>query len=275
MNVTWGAIEGLEGRYEISRDGRVRNVKTGRELRGTKMRNGYWSIRLAGRTHLIHRLVVSTFFPGTPANWFVRHKNGDRDDNTVENLEILRVSTSDDKLLCEVPNCPREAIAKGLCRLHWDRRRRGVDMNAPLIKNVTREGPCLIDGCPAPRFARGYCLEHHRLLRAGLPYDYRAKQRSKGWGEWKVNPSGYVERHGFGKRQLQHRVVMEEHLGRPLLSHENVHHINGDRTDNRLENLELWSTSQPAGQRVADKVGWAREILSLYAPLAELDGIAA
>ena len=57
---------------------------------------------------------------------------------------------------------------------------------------------------------------------------------------------------------------MSEHLGRPLLPTENVHHVNGVRSDNRLENLELWSRSQPAGQRVVDLVAWAREILATY-----------
>ena len=75
---------------------------------------------------------------------------------------------------------------------------------------------------------------------------------------------GYVMINIDGKRILEHRYVMEQHLGRPLLPKENVHHLNGNRSDNRLENLELWNKSQPTGQRIKDLVEWAQEILKLY-----------
>lgn len=92
--------------------------------------------------------------------------------------------------------------------------------------------------------------------------------KSTRWrGGRSIRRDGYVTIYtGEKTHRFEHIVVMEEKLGRPLLPKETVHHINGIKDDNRPENLELWSSSQPAGQRIEDKISWAIELLSNYAP---------
>lgn len=82
---------------------------------------------------------------------------------------------------------------------------------------------------------------------------------SKG-AKWKTR-DGYVvmtsARHPnarVGGDILEHVYVMSEHLGRPLYPTERVHHIDGNRENNSIDNLELWDIGQPPGQRVQDKI---------------------
>ncbi|AXH67819.1 HNH endonuclease [Mycobacterium phage Bromden] len=81
------------------------------------------------------------------------------------------------------------------------------------------------------------------------------RRKPKPLGHRRTDPaSGYVNVKTEQGYVREHRHVMEAALGRELLPNENVHHKNGVRSDNRLENLELWLTHQPKGSRVEDLI---------------------
>lgn len=108
-------------------------------------------------------------------------------------------------------------------------------------------------------------MAHYQRRRFGIePFDGPIRPQGKAGEGW-IDASGYRKmRIGGGRSKLEHRMVMEVHIGRDLFPDETVHHINGDKLDNRLENLELWSSWHPKGQRVTDKIAWARELLARY-----------
>lgn len=87
-----------------------------------------------------------------------------------------------------------------------------------------------------------------------------------------VDESGYVRvlvedrnhERCHGGYIAEHVLVMESALGRRLLAGENVHHRNMLRADNRLDNLELWLSAQPAGGRIEDLLAWAKWLIEQY-----------
>lgn len=141
----------------------------------------------------------------------------------------------------------------------------GGEGAAPLI--------CIECGKPPRRhLARGLCGPcvvrlsiEGRWEEVALPFEFDIL------GEEYPGRDGYTRVNTTMGAMSGHRAGMTKKLGRPLVENENVHHINGIRNDNSPDNLELWWTSQPSGQRVSDLIQYVAkyhraEIAQLLGP---------
>lgn len=108
------------------------------------------------------------------------------------------------------------------------------------------------------RKRRGLSLDHPSLLSPNHGKGWKMKEGYKqllNKSHPNASKSGYV---------MEHVAIMAEKIGRPLVKGETIHHKNGIRDDNRLENLELWVDTCRQGQRVEDKLIWAKEFLERF-----------
>jgi len=93
---------------------------------------------------------------------------------------------------------------------------------------------CTISGCASAYLAKGMCQKHYlRVWRHGSPEV--TKRRSNGSGHF--SSSGYLLRTVDGRRRLAHVLIVEKAIGGTLPKGTHIHHVNGDGTDNRPENL--------------------------------------
>lgn len=182
------------------------------------------------------------------------------------------------KCVCKIEGCNDPARKLGWCLFHYDRSRYFGDPLAgpPRRRRHGVRDVCAVDGCEQVATGREFCAKHYSKFKAyGDPLGGKFVH-SNHRRDWHVGHAGYVVRYepegmhaGPNGYVYQHRYVIGEKLGRKLKTSENVHHINGNKADNRPENLELWISAQPAGQRIEDLVSFARKILHEYGDLVE------
>ncbi len=92
----------------------------------------------------------------------------------------------------------------------------------------------------------------HETWNKGKKLPELSEENHPGWKGGKyINDSGYIlklhKNHPSGLKKpylREHRLVLEAHLGRTLNKDEIVHHLNGDKTDNRVENLQIVTRSE-------------------------------
>jgi len=154
-------------------------------------------------------------------------------------------------LVCIWPKCRRQRTVNGLCQLHDIRKKLGTDMDAAVPGSVLS---CKWPKCERAHQAKGFCALHYSRQSRGLKMDAPIKEKKQ--TVWTINRNGYLQGTINGKTALQHRYVWEIYHDIKLRPFENVHHKNGIRNDNRIENLELWTKPQPCGQRPEDLVAW-------------------
>lgn len=146
--------------------------------------------------------------------------------------------------------------------MHYDRVLTTGNTGGPHSTVIETGGLCAVVGCEATAIASGMCNMHYRRVRIkGSAGTFQRLRARVGSG---LDAKGY--RIVGGKKE--HRLVMESVLGRPLRPGENVHHRDGQKSNNDPANLELWVKTQPCGQRVTDRVSAALALLKQYPEVA-------
>lgn len=171
--------------------------------------------------------------------------------------------------ICSVEGCDKPYVATGWCGMHYNRMKRRGSLELPAPKT------CSVEGCDKVFYGKDWCRLHYYRMRltgsvekAHKPIPTKCSVQecervalARGWCSMHYNrwrTTGTTEENQIDKEKIfdsdgyvliwdsenqkyirEHRYMMAEFLDRPLNEGETVHHINGNRADNKIENLQL------------------------------------
>ena len=153
---------------------------------------------------------------------------------------------------CTIDDCDKPARTRGMCNTHYWHWWKNADPSELKYRRGQPKPPCSIEGCERPAKCRGWCGTHYTHWRQyGTP-------EAKVYTGRTLNASGYVRVWAPGHPMansdnyvLEHRMVVHD-AGIDVPPGHHVHHINGDKADNRLENLEVLSESERHRLHIAE-----------------------
>lgn len=137
MKETWRTIFNYPN-YEISNNGKVRNIKSKLIKKYATTHNGYFRVQLlnysGGKCFMVHRLVAEAFIPNPNNLPQVNHIDGNKQNNSVENLEWCTCSYN-----------INEAFKMGLCKTSKNHYRSKKVIQYDLDGNIIKKWDCITD----------------------------------------------------------------------------------------------------------------------------------